>query len=247
MSPCRPPESSAPPAAWVNRARCAAPTCGWPAVRCRCSAPRGSTSAGSRPTTSPTSATRRRSCGPTPRVVLRTAGVEVVICRNVTDVDDVLTRAAEAHGRHYDEFALSQEFLFERDMEALHVRRPTHDAAGPHHVAARAAAGRGAARDRPRVRTRRATSSSAGPACTSAAGLDRATGAGAGGGVRRRARRPDARRPVRRPRLAAVGRARPGVAEPVGLGPARLARRVRRHGAPPRSAHRSTCWSVART
>ena len=59
------------------------------------------------------------------RGVLATAGVEVVISRNVTDVDDVLTRAAEARGRHYDEFALSQEFLFERDMEALHVHRPT--------------------------------------------------------------------------------------------------------------------------
>ena len=58
------------------------------------------------------------------RGVLATAGVEVVISRNVTDVDDVLTRAAEARGKHYDEFALSQEFLFERDMDALHVHRP---------------------------------------------------------------------------------------------------------------------------
>ena len=57
--------------------------------------------------------------------MLATAGVEVVISRNVTDVDDVLTRAAEARGQHYDEFALSQEFLFERDMEALRVHRPT--------------------------------------------------------------------------------------------------------------------------
>jgi cysteinyl-tRNA synthetase len=58
------------------------------------------------------------------RGVLATAGVEVVISRNVTDVDDVLTRAARARGKHYDEFALSQEFLFERDMDALHVHRP---------------------------------------------------------------------------------------------------------------------------
>ena len=58
------------------------------------------------------------------RGVLATAGVEVVISRNVTDVDDVLTRAAQARGKHYDEFALSQEFLFERDMDALHVHRP---------------------------------------------------------------------------------------------------------------------------
>ena len=59
------------------------------------------------------------------RGVLATAGVDVTISRNVTDVDDVLTRAAEARGQHYDEFALTQEFLFERDMEALHVHRPT--------------------------------------------------------------------------------------------------------------------------
>lgn len=60
------------------------------------------------------------------RGVLDMAGVEVVTSRNVTDVDDVLTRAAGAKGRHYDEFALSQEFLFERDMAALSVQRPTH-------------------------------------------------------------------------------------------------------------------------
>jgi cysteinyl-tRNA synthetase len=59
------------------------------------------------------------------RGVLATAGVDVTVSRNVTDVDDVLTRAAEARGRHYDEFALSQEFLFERDMEALRVHRPS--------------------------------------------------------------------------------------------------------------------------
>jgi len=60
------------------------------------------------------------------RGVLELAGAEVISSRNVTDVDDVLTRAADAQGRHYDEFALSHEFLFERDMEALAVHRPTH-------------------------------------------------------------------------------------------------------------------------
>ena len=60
------------------------------------------------------------------RGVLEMAGAEVISSRNVTDVDDVLTRAADAKGRHYDEFALSQEFLFERDMESLAVHRPTH-------------------------------------------------------------------------------------------------------------------------
>jgi len=66
--------------------------------------------------------------------VLRMAGVEVVTSRNVTDVDDVLTRAADARGRHYDEFALSQEFSFEQDMRALGVRAPTHQPRARHHI-----------------------------------------------------------------------------------------------------------------
>lgn len=66
--------------------------------------------------------------------VCRLAGAETVTCRNVTDVDDVLTRAAEQRGRHYDEFALEQEFLFGRDMAALRVRRPEHEPRARHHV-----------------------------------------------------------------------------------------------------------------
>ncbi len=66
--------------------------------------------------------------------VLRLSGVDVVTCRNVTDVDDVLTRAAAEHGRYVDEFALSQEFLFERDMAALRVRRPTHEPRARSHI-----------------------------------------------------------------------------------------------------------------
>jgi cysteinyl-tRNA synthetase len=58
--------------------------------------------------------------------VMRLAGVEVIICRNVTDIDDVLTDAAARHGRPYDEFAVTQEYLFDQDMAALRVRRPTH-------------------------------------------------------------------------------------------------------------------------
>jgi L-cysteine:1D-myo-inositol 2-amino-2-deoxy-alpha-D-glucopyranoside ligase len=65
---------------------------------------------------------------------MRLTGVDVVTCRNVTDVDDVLTVAAAKHGRHYDEFALSQEFLFEQDMNALRVRRPDHEPRARHHV-----------------------------------------------------------------------------------------------------------------
>jgi cysteinyl-tRNA synthetase len=66
--------------------------------------------------------------------VCRLAGAETVTCRNVTDVDDVLTRAAEQRGRVYDEFALEQEFLFGRDMAALRVRRPEHEPRARHHV-----------------------------------------------------------------------------------------------------------------
>lgn len=66
--------------------------------------------------------------------ILRLAGAETLTCRNITDVDDVLTRAAEQRGRHYDEFALEQEFLFGRDMAALRVRRPEHEPRARHHV-----------------------------------------------------------------------------------------------------------------
>jgi L-cysteine:1D-myo-inositol 2-amino-2-deoxy-alpha-D-glucopyranoside ligase len=66
--------------------------------------------------------------------VLGAVGADVVTSRNVTDVDDVLTRAADARGRYYDEFALNQEFLFERDMEALRVHRPTHVPRARQHV-----------------------------------------------------------------------------------------------------------------
>jgi L-cysteine:1D-myo-inositol 2-amino-2-deoxy-alpha-D-glucopyranoside ligase len=58
--------------------------------------------------------------------VLRLAGVDVRTCRNVTDVDDVLTRAAAGRNRRPDEFAATGEFLFERDMAALRVARPAH-------------------------------------------------------------------------------------------------------------------------
>jgi L-cysteine:1D-myo-inositol 2-amino-2-deoxy-alpha-D-glucopyranoside ligase len=66
--------------------------------------------------------------------VLHAAGVDVTTCRNVTDVDDVLTHAAGLRGRAYDEFALYQEYLFEKDMTALRVRRPAHEPRARHHV-----------------------------------------------------------------------------------------------------------------
>ena len=51
-------------------------------------------------------------------------GSEAVVARNVTDIDDVLTAAARRRGRPYDELALTQEFLFDRDMRALSVAAP---------------------------------------------------------------------------------------------------------------------------
>jgi len=53
--------------------------------------------------------------------------VDVEVCRNVTDVDDVLDAAAARAGSRFDSFAAVQQFRFDRDMAALGVRRPTHE------------------------------------------------------------------------------------------------------------------------
>jgi cysteinyl-tRNA synthetase len=66
--------------------------------------------------------------------IMRLAGVEAIVCRNVTDIDDHLTRAAVEHDSAYDEFAVTQEYLFDRDMSALGVRRPTHSPRARHFV-----------------------------------------------------------------------------------------------------------------
>ena len=58
---------------------------------------------------------------------LRFLGVEPEVCRNVTDVDDVLDAAARRAGTAYDTFAAIQQFQFERDMAALNVRAPEHE------------------------------------------------------------------------------------------------------------------------
>ena len=56
--------------------------------------------------------------------ILRSAGTEVVLCRNVTDVDDVLLAAADRAGSPYDRYAAIQQFYFDRDMAALGVTEP---------------------------------------------------------------------------------------------------------------------------
>ncbi len=59
--------------------------------------------------------------------LLRHLGTDVEVCRNVTDVDDVLLAAARRAGAPYDAFAAVQQYQFEQDMAALGVRRPAHE------------------------------------------------------------------------------------------------------------------------
>ncbi|MDD7938997.1 cysteine--tRNA ligase [Actinomycetospora lutea] len=66
--------------------------------------------------------------------VLRRIGIEVISCRNVTDVDDVLDAAAERAGARFDSFAAVGQFRFDRDMAALGVRPPTHEPRAHNHV-----------------------------------------------------------------------------------------------------------------
>lgn len=61
------------------------------------------------------------------RVLRRFVGVEPIVCRNVTDVDDVLNAAARRAGTRYDDFAAFRQFQFEGDMSALNVRAPDHE------------------------------------------------------------------------------------------------------------------------
>jgi cysteinyl-tRNA synthetase len=59
--------------------------------------------------------------------VLRYLGVEPEVCRNITDVDDVLDAAAGRAGTAFDAFAAVQQFEFDQDMTALSVRAPEHE------------------------------------------------------------------------------------------------------------------------
>lgn len=68
--------------------------------------------------------------------VLGVGSVQPRTCRNITDVDDVLTVAARERGWHYDELALAQESVFERSMAALRVRTPAEEPRARHHVQA---------------------------------------------------------------------------------------------------------------
>jgi cysteinyl-tRNA synthetase len=59
--------------------------------------------------------------------VLRLLGVEPEVCRNVTDVDDVLDLAASRASTPYDAFAAIQQYHFEHDLTALSVRPVRHE------------------------------------------------------------------------------------------------------------------------
>jgi cysteinyl-tRNA synthetase len=59
--------------------------------------------------------------------ILRYSGVEPEVCRNITDVDDVLHAAAGRAGSPYDAFAAVQQYYFEQDMAALGVHSPVHE------------------------------------------------------------------------------------------------------------------------
>src|SRR3974390_3360797 len=52
------------------------------------------------------------------RRTLRLLGVEPELCRNITDVDDVLDAAAHPAGAAYDSFPAVQQFHFWPDMAA---------------------------------------------------------------------------------------------------------------------------------
>ena len=109
--------------------------CASAAGRCPSSAGPGCTSAGSRRTT----ATHLGHAatfvwGDLAARGLRHAGVDVEVCRNVTDVDDVLDAAAARAGSRFDSFAAVQQFRFDRDMAVLGVRRPTHEPRAHNHV-----------------------------------------------------------------------------------------------------------------
>ncbi|MFP5072007.1 cysteine--tRNA ligase [Pseudonocardia nantongensis] len=66
--------------------------------------------------------------------VIRMTGTPTEVVRNVTDVDDVLTRTAVERQVDYDEFGLRQEFWFDRSMADLQVRPPDRAPHARHHV-----------------------------------------------------------------------------------------------------------------
>ncbi|MFN0089130.1 MAG: cysteine--tRNA ligase [Acidimicrobiales bacterium] len=80
-------------------------------------------------------------------------GVEAVVCRNVTDVDDSLLAEARRRGVPWQMLANQQTYQFEDDMRKLRVRRPSFEPLSRDYVVpviflARALLDRGAAYER---------------------------------------------------------------------------------------------------
>jgi cysteinyl-tRNA synthetase len=68
--------------------------------------------------------------------VLHLLGVRAEVCRNVTDVDDVLDGAAAARtSADVTSFAAVQQFAFDHDMAALSVRPPAYEPRAHRYVA----------------------------------------------------------------------------------------------------------------
>ena len=85
--------------------------------------------------------------------VFEHVGVEVQVCRNVTDIDDELLAAARDRHTSWNALATQQTFRFEEDMRKLKVRRPTFEPLARDYVTdviflARALLDRGAAYER---------------------------------------------------------------------------------------------------
>jgi cysteinyl-tRNA synthetase len=59
--------------------------------------------------------------------ILRTSGVEVDLCRNITDIDDDLLIQARDRHVNWRSLAIQQTYRFERDMSDLRVARPSYE------------------------------------------------------------------------------------------------------------------------
>ncbi len=66
--------------------------------------------------------------------VLADSRTTPIVCRNVTDIDDVLSAAADRAGTPNDTFAYLQQYHFDADMAALRVSRPHHEPRARHHI-----------------------------------------------------------------------------------------------------------------
>jgi cysteinyl-tRNA synthetase len=66
--------------------------------------------------------------------VLRWAGTQVEVCRNITDIDDHLLAEAKAKGVPWRSLAVQQTYRFERDMAELGVPPPTYEPRSFDHV-----------------------------------------------------------------------------------------------------------------